>query len=72
MPFRWLWVASCVLAISLGGAVARADGGEIGQVKTVAGDAYLVHDGARAVAVPGAAVFESDCPSSYNLEQSTA
>jgi hypothetical protein len=41
-------------------------------VKTVAGDAYLVHDGARAVAVPGAAVFESDCPSSYNLEQSTA
>jgi hypothetical protein len=47
MPFKWLSIASCVLGISLGAATAHADGGEIGQVKTVSGEAYLVHDGAR-------------------------
>ena len=60
MPLRWLWITSCVLGISLGAVTAQADGGEIGQVKTVEGEAYLVHDGARADATPGAAVFESD------------
>ncbi|MDP6474151.1 MAG: FecR family protein [Alphaproteobacteria bacterium] len=39
---------------------AQAAEGEIGQVKTVAGEAYLVHDGDRTDATPSAAVFEND------------
>ena len=60
MQRKLIRLAACIFAVSLLTTAAHAAEGEIGQVKTVAGEAYLVHDGARADAEPGAAVFEND------------
>ncbi len=60
MARKWIQFAACIMAVALISAGAKAADGEIGQVKTVSGEVYLIHDGARADAEPGAAVFEND------------
>ena len=60
MQFKLAKLAACIFAISLMATAAQSAEQEIGQVKTVAGEAYLVRDGARADAEPGAPVFEKD------------